>query len=36
LELNTPFRQTMAAGFGAIALLAGVGLLVGRIRRKVR
>jgi len=34
LELNTPFRQAMAAGVGGFALLAGVGLLFVRNRRK--
>jgi hydroxylamine dehydrogenase len=33
-ELDTPFRQAVAAGVGGFALLAGVGLLVGRNRRK--
>ena len=34
LELNTPFRQAMAAGMSGFALLAGVGLLFVRNRRK--
>jgi hydroxylamine dehydrogenase len=34
LELNTPFRQAMAAGVGGFALFAGIGLLVSRNWRK--
>jgi hydroxylamine dehydrogenase len=34
LELNTPERQAIAGAFGAIALLAGVGLLAAKNRRK--
>jgi hydroxylamine dehydrogenase len=33
-ELDTPLRRVLAAGVGGLALLAGVGLLFGRGRRK--
>ena len=33
LELDTPFRQAVAAGVGGLALLVGVGLML-RSRRK--